>query len=222
MASMLNLRQTLCQSSLSCLRIFTQTPLRHLKRPSCSSLFWNCSQRRPRIIVMMCVREKSKRGTPASRLRLLHPLVFLCSPVKDVLSHINHSPQHWRILKSFRDQGYCPQVCVLPQSVSVFIPSLLLPWDFTKLKTWWLLQYLRSLSITEQSFCTSPCRPSYCTLNRLLCFLFVFQETVEDFLFLKQNSKEGFGQGFKDTLSLFIYFEPIAAVNFLDILPPYL
>lgn len=150
-------RQTVCQPALSCWRIFTQAHLRPLKCPSCSLLFWNRSQRCPRITVMMCVREKSKEGTPASRLRLLHPSVFLCSPVKDVLSNINHTPKHWWILKSFRDQGYCPQVCALPQSASLFILSLLLPWDFTKLKACWhLLQDLRSLSITEQTFCTNP------------------------------------------------------------------
>lgn len=54
----------LCASLLSCWRIFTQAHLRHLKRPSCSLLFWNRSQRRPRITVMMCVREKSKGGNP--------------------------------------------------------------------------------------------------------------------------------------------------------------
>lgn len=82
--------------------------------------YWVCSQREGN----PCLQAVTA-ASPGVSLYLL----------KDVLSNINHTSKQWWILKS--DQGYCPGVCVLPQTASFYMLSSLLPWDFSKLKACW-------------------------------------------------------------------------------------
>ena len=95
---------------------------------SCTSLW---------IIVMSSLSvlsEKSVQGNPCLYSALVHPHVFFLCLLKNVLSNINHTFKQWWVLKCFRDQGYCPRVCMLPQTASFYKLRRLLPWDFTKLK----------------------------------------------------------------------------------------
>lgn len=133
--------------SLSFSNIFTRLQLRHLKHPSCSSPFWNCSQRCPWIKVTTCVlKEKSERK----------PLPLCCSSC--ILRCFSASCercsfQTWITLSSSNELWRVSVIkaivlkCVRRLRLHLFVMlNLLLPWELTKLKpSRHFFQNLRSL-----------------------------------------------------------------------------
>lgn len=135
-----------------------------------------------RVLREKCTREPLPLGREWCIL-----LCFTVCPERCSFKHKLHFHKRWWILKSSHDQGYCPRVCMLPQTASFYKLSPLLPWDFTKLKACWhLFQDLRSLWVPLSKLSVSVqllwilifflCSCTHC--HTAPNFMFVFEDIV--------------------------------------------